>query len=92
MFPTNYRVATLWMTVNFLGRPLLGTLFLARFLLPQHPYVHYVLLYFLTSPLYWIIYVQYKEFVKRRDAAARGAILAPEIKGKWFGNVDLIVK
>jgi hypothetical protein len=36
--------------------------------------------------------IQYDRFYQRRDATQRGAVLAPEIKGRWPGNLDILVK
>lgn len=51
---------------------------------------HIVLTYLLTYPAYWTIKIQYDLYERRRDAARKGAILVPEVNGRWIGNIDLI--
>ena len=36
--------------------------------------------------------IQYERFFQRRDTAQRGAVLAPEVKGHWPGNLDILLK
>lgn len=92
LFPTNYRLAMLSMIANFFGRPLVFALLIATFLLPGYGLFSRILVYILCIPGYWSAQNQYNLWVKKREAAARGAVLAPEIKGKWIGNIDLMIQ
>ena len=50
------------------------------------------LLYFLAIPVFWTIKVQWDVFAKMREAKRLGAVLAPEAKGRWPGNIDLLAR
>ncbi|KAF9041455.1 cytochrome P450 monooxygenase pc-3 [Panaeolus papilionaceus] len=45
----------------------------------------------LSLPITLFLKVQYKRWKIRREAAAHGAILPPEVKDKWLGGVGLLV-
>lgn len=91
-FPTNYRLVMLQMTANFLGRPFVLAGLIWTLLLKQFPKYYFAALYVFAIPVYWTVQVQYQRFMQKRDAASRGAIMAPEINGKWPGNIDLMAK
>lgn len=84
----NYRLAFLFMALNFLVPPLVLAAFIST-LVTQIP-SYRALIYIFAVPAYWTVKVQHDNYVKRRDAALMGAVLAPEVKGKWPGNLDLI--
>lgn len=84
----NYRVAFLVMVLRFVVPPLVLAALISRYVLRWHP----ILIYTSAIPVYWTIRVRYDTFQKKRAAARRGAVLAPEVKGKWIGNIDLIFK
>ncbi|KAF8314509.1 cytochrome P450 [Clavulina sp. PMI_390] len=89
----NYRVYIAVVFLNLLVPPLGLAALVSRFLLPQHLTSMYrTLLYLLATPLYWTVKIQYGDWVNRGEAKRRGAVLAPEVRGKWFGNLDILVK
>ena len=91
-FPTNYRLVMLKTIAMFIGRPLLLAGMTWALFLPQVSKYYFSLIYIIAVPTYWTLEVQYKRFLQKRDAISRGAICAPEINGKWLGNIDLIPK
>lgn len=91
-FPTNYRLEVLKIITNFLGRPFVLAALTWVLVLEKFPKYCFAILYLLAIPLYWTVHVQFDRLKQRREAASRGAILAPEINGKWLGNIDLIPK
>ena len=48
--------------------------------------------YIFTIVLHNFVRVQSFEFFQRREATRLGAQLVPRVKGKWIGNLDLILK
>ena len=51
-----------------------------------------VLAYTLSWPIAFTLLVQWRAWKNRRDAAARGAVIPPEVEHKLPGSVDLLVR
>jgi hypothetical protein len=86
----NYRLVFLVMVLKTVVPPLAMAAVICR--IASWTYSFYsVLTYVLAIPTYLTIRIQYDSYIKQHDAARRGAILVPEVKGKWIGNVDLIL-
>jgi hypothetical protein len=84
----NYRVAFLVMVLRFVVPPLALAALVSSYVLRGCT----MLVYTTAIPVYWTVRLQYDIFQKRRAAARLGIVLAPEVKGKWIGNIDLIFK
>ncbi len=41
-------------------------------------------------PIATVIRLSLKEWKERREAAAMGAQVVPRVRGKWFGNLDVL--
>lgn len=85
----NYRLLFLLMMLKAVVPPLAVAAVICRITPWGHPF-YSVITYVLAIPMYWTLRIQYSLYAKQRDAARRGAILAPEVNGKWIGNIDLI--
>lgn len=85
----NYRLVFLVMVLKAVVPPLAIAAIICKIASWRHS-SYTILTYVLATPIHWTIRIQYDSYVKQRDAARRGAILVPEVKGKWIGNVDLI--
>lgn len=48
------------------------------------------IVYLLAVPACWTIRIKVERLENKRHAKRLGAVLVPEVKGKWPGNVDLI--
>lgn len=84
----NYRVAFLVMVLRFVVPPLALAAIVSNYVLRRSP----TLIYTVAIPVYWTARVQYTIFRKKQAAARLGVALAPEVQGKWIGNIDLIFK
>jgi hypothetical protein len=88
-YHSNYRLVILVMVLKTLTPPLAMAAFICK--IASWTRLSYsVLTYLLAIPPYCTIRVQYDVYAKQRDAARKGAILVPEIKGKWIGNIDIV--
>ncbi|KAF8308490.1 cytochrome P450 [Clavulina sp. PMI_390] len=77
--------------LNFFGPPLVLAALVSKRLAFNHASAMYhVVVYILATPLYWAVKVQYDYFVAKREAKKLGVELVPEIKGKWWGNLDVL--
>jgi len=85
----NYRLVFLMMALESVVPPLVVAAAICR-VAPWTNLFYSVITYVLAIPLYWVIRMQYAVYFKHRDAARRGAVLMPEVNGKWIGNIDLI--
>ncbi|KAF8331895.1 cytochrome P450 monooxygenase CYP63 [Cantharellus anzutake] len=66
-----------------------------RFILPSDFRASLLLrlvLYVVSCLGYWTVKVQYTRFKHSREAAKLGAVLPPRMKGKWPGNVDIVLR
>jgi hypothetical protein len=94
-YPKDYRVAFLQEVLNVVGRPLFLAALISKLIALVSigfPTYAYTLLYILAIPVYWTIHNQINVLTKRRKAASMGAVLPPEVNGKWLGNFDLMLK
>lgn len=87
----NHRVFALVLILNILVPPL-ALAALTLFLINNRDRSYQILLYGLAVPVYWIIRVQYDNYDRKREATRLGAVLVPEVKGKWPGNLDLLFR
>lgn len=85
----NYRIVFFLDLASFLAPPLLIATLIQRLLLPN---VGSFLLLAITIPFYWTAKIQYGQWYIRREAARLGAVLAPEVKGRWPGNIDVLLR
>ena len=85
---SNYRLVFLVMVLKFVVPPLAMAAVICR-IGSWTPFPS-TLVYVLAIPTYWTIRIQYDSYTKERDATRRGAVLAPEVNGRWIGNIDLI--
>ncbi len=51
-----------------------------------------ILSHALVYVAYWTANVQYKQFRNEREAKSLGAILPVRLRGKWPGNIDVVVE
>jgi hypothetical protein len=87
----NYRIELLLgVSQIFIPSLLLGRGFVWAF--PYSIGLLQIPLYLAASIAIIIFRIQYDRFYQRRDSAQRGAVLAPEIKGRWPGNLDILLK
>ena len=89
--PSNY-------LLNFLltiSRALIPSFLLGKALsiaLPQlNGTLQFATLYLLAWLAVTITRIQYIRYSQHREAARLGAVLAPELKGRWPGNLDLLM-
>lgn len=87
----NYRLWFLVLIAKFFLPPLLIARVISRTLSFTLNTPLSALLYVSTIFAVTTLKVQWTRFMHRRDAAQRGAVLAPVIKGKWPGNIDLLL-
>jgi hypothetical protein len=85
----NYRLVFLMMVLKSVVAPLAMAAVICRIVSWTHLF-YSVITYVVAVPTYWTIRIQYDLYAKRRDAARRGAILMPEVNGRWLGNIDLM--
>lgn len=85
----HYRLVFLVMMLNVFAPPLAIAAVICR-IAPWTHLSYSVFTYILAIPAYWTIRIQHGSYSKRCDAARKGAILVPEVKGKWIGNIDLV--
>ncbi|KAF8308494.1 cytochrome P450 [Clavulina sp. PMI_390] len=50
------------------------------------------MIYVSAAPTYWTIKVQYDYIAAKREAKRLGLELVPEVKGKWPGNLDVLIE
>ena len=89
---TNYRVAFLGNITRFFGPPLLIAYVFTRFVFPPLNYTQSTLLYVTLIPVYWTFKINYDVFVKKLAAQRNGAVLAPQVRGHWPGNLDVLLR
>jgi hypothetical protein len=44
-----------------------------------------------AGPVWFWVRSVYRHLLEEREIRALGAVRVPEVKGKWFGNLDLVV-
>lgn len=88
----NYRVFFLVLTLNVLIPPLIFVALISTFIINDLDRVYRSIVYALAFPVYWTIRVQHDNYARKREAARLGAVLAPEVQGKWPGNIDLVLR
>ncbi|KAF8314508.1 cytochrome P450 monooxygenase CYP63 [Clavulina sp. PMI_390] len=87
----NYRAYVAVLFLNLLVPPLLLATLASRLLLSQDSaWIIRALWYLLATPIYWTVRIQYGDWANRRRAKKLGAVMAPEIHGKWPGNLDTL--
>ena len=89
--PSNY-------LLNFLltfSRALIPSFLLGNALSIALPHLdgtlHVTTLYLIAWLAVAITQNQYSRYFQHREAARLGAVLAPELKGRWPGNFDLLI-
>ncbi|KAF8314507.1 cytochrome P450 [Clavulina sp. PMI_390] len=88
----NYRVYVAVVFLNLLVPPFLLAALVSRLLLPLDSVkIFRVLLYLLATPTYWTVRIKYGDWANRREAKKLGAVMAPEVHGKWPGNLDTLM-
>lgn len=91
MYSSNYRLFFLLCVTKFLVPPLILAAVIC--LVGGISTVGWRLfLWFSCVPLYWTAEVQYDRRMARRIAHQSGAVLAPEVKGRWPGNIDIMFR
>lgn len=91
MHPSNYRLYFLLTTLKFLAPPLvLAAAFCAAYTIPNRSLR--LLIHVFSVPLYWGVNVQLRRYHDRQAAHNLGAVLAPEVCGRWPGNIDIMLR
>ena len=88
----NYRVYFLVQLLNVFVPPLALAAVLSILVISDRDRIVHALIYALATPLYWTVAIRYDNNVRKREAARLGAVLAPEVKGKWPGNIDVLFR
>ncbi|KAF8314506.1 cytochrome P450 monooxygenase CYP63 [Clavulina sp. PMI_390] len=89
----NYRVYIAVVFLNLLVPPIALAALVSHFLLPQDlARTYHVLLYLLATPIYWTVRIQYGDWANQKVAKRLGAVVAPEARGKWPGNLDVLLR
>jgi hypothetical protein len=92
-FRTRLLLETILPTI--LAPPLLAAILLrfVSYWLPNAlDYLPSLLLYVLSIPLCFILQVQMTEWKQRREAEKLGARMVPRIRGRWPGNLDILLR
>ena len=88
----NYRVAFIINVLRFFGPPFVLAFALSHFTLHPLRQLHAALLYAALIPAYWTVKINYDTQVKKADAKRHGAVLAPQVRGRWPGNLDIVIR
>ena len=86
---SHYRLVFLMMVLKSVALPLAIAAVICRIASWTHLFYSFFT-YVLAIPMYWTILIQYDLYATQRDATRRGAILIPEVNGRWRGNIDLL--
>lgn len=77
---------------GLLAPPLTLAALITAFLIPNWGGFYRALVYACVVPVHWSIKGRYEDYMNTKEAARMGAVLAPQVKGKWPGGIDLIFK
>jgi len=91
MYSSNYRLFFLLSITKFLTPPLLLAVAICLTYGISNTRLR-LLVWFFCIPFYWTVSVQYSRRLARRAARQSGAVLAPEVKGRWPGNIDIMLR
>ncbi len=95
MFEANYRVQFLFNLVGLLLPPLATAWVLFLTAIPSnlpHVIIFRRMFFCAVCITYWTAKVQYQLYKKRSEAKRLGVSLPPEPRGRWIGNIDLIIE
>lgn len=87
----NYRIAFLISLTRAFLLPSVSFYVTLRFL-PPLPLSLRVVLFCATALLVWTAQIQYRVYWNKREAEQLGARLAPEVRGRWPGNIDVLFR
>jgi hypothetical protein len=91
MYSSNYRLFFLLSVAKFLTPPLVLSVAICLAYGISRVGLR-LLVWFFCVPLYWTVKVQYTRRLARRAAHQSDAVLAPEVKGRWPGNIDIMLR
>lgn len=93
MLETNYRIEFIKSTVRLFLPPTLLAFTILGYVIPfKFTGVNKALFYFVTIAFYVTASVQVKLYKKKRDATKMGAVLPPEVCGRWPRNIDVLLE
>lgn len=84
---SNYRIAFSLVVLRFFLPPIFLALVFSRAVFPLgYPVI------IAAVPIYWACNIKYHRIRKYFIVRRLGARLAPEVRGKWPGNLDVLVR
>ncbi|EMD32768.1 hypothetical protein CERSUDRAFT_118491 [Gelatoporia subvermispora B] len=89
--PSNYRARFLWRTLSAVWRPICATFLFLKVVGPN-AWLPHVVAYGICVPLCMILMDKYKEWYNRKLERMNDAEPVPRVRGKWPGNIDVMLR